>query len=150
MNKERLKIARDYLKNHVKPEMFYQGVYRDESDFISYNCKTIGCAIGHLTVLDDKFKTDPNYFRDRDGEILFKDWGIYYFELTELEYLFISDPEFSNFLFDYTGKQQLDHSIERIDYLRIHGKVPDGFNSYRDCEGFPLGFSKKKKIVELV
>ena len=151
MNKERLKIASEYLANKVKPKKFDMGLLRFDmqeyraGDKTTPECKTVGCALGHLTALDDKFKTDPNYFRYSDGEIKFYDWAMPYFELSRLEYFFIFSCYFSYDFPKYTGKKQLAHIVERIDYLRIHGKVPDGFKTIDDCKKFGLGFSKGKR-----
>ena len=86
---DRLKKARDYLVNEVDPKLFHMGWYRD-GNFSTHKCYSTGSAIGHLTILDDKFKTDSDYFRyDEDGSIKFDKWGMYYFGLNKLEYLFL-------------------------------------------------------------
>ena len=144
MNKERLKIASEYLANEVNPENFSMMCFRASEDKTTPECKTLGCAIGYVTVLDDKLKTDPNYFRDEDGSIQFESWAMEYFGLSRLEYLFISSGCFSDD-FDYTQKQQLDHAGERIDYLIKYGKVPKGFRGEEDVKKFGLGFSKGKR-----
>ena len=144
MNRERLKIARDYLANEVKPEMFRMHYFRTGDKTIP-KCNSVGCAIGHLTALDDKFKTNPDYFRDGDGEIDFEYWGMRYFELSSLEYGFIASPFFSYGFPDYTAEQQLAHAVERIDYLIKYGKVPKGYDGALYAQDFPLGFSKDKR-----
>ena len=147
MRKRRLKKARDYLANEVNPEMFNMRRYR-HGEHEEPECKTVGCAIGHLTALDGKFKTDPDYFRYKFRRIKFWRWAEHYFGLNRLQYWFIASGYFARAFPKYTGKQQLAHAIERIDYVRKHGRVPDGFKNKFDCIDFPLGFSKdKEKLV---
>ena len=148
MDKERLKIASEYLANEVNPEMFDMREYR-AGDKTTHDCNSVGCAIGHLTALDGKFKTDRDYFRDGNGEIDFAEWGGNYFELSLREYLFIFSEYFAEAFPDYTPEQQLAHVVERIDYLIKYGKVPDGFRSGLQAEKFPLGFSEDKKCISL-
>ena len=140
---DRLKKARDYLANKVNPKTFDMHAYRT-GDNTTPECNSVGCAVGHLTVLDDKLKTDRNYFRYIDGEIKFVSWAKYFFGLSELEYAFIASGYFARAFPKYTGKQQLAHAIERIDYVRKHGRVPKGFRNFLDCIEFPLGFFKGK------
>ena len=144
MNRERLKIARDYLANEVNPEKFDMNYFRN-GDRAILQYKTVGNVIGHLTALDDKFKTDPDYFRNNWGRIMFDWWGIRYYGLTLLEYKFITSYIFAIAFHDYTNKQQLAHTVERIDYMRKYGRVPKGFKTFDDCIKFPLGFSKYKR-----
>ena len=148
MNKERLKIASEYLKTQVDPKKFDMKYFR-RGEYISSECKTVGNVIGHLTVLDDKFKTDPNYFRYENGYIKFENWVMRYYELTFLEYLFISNHEYAENFSKYTGEQQLAHAIERIDYL-IYVGLPKGFKGYGYSKKFPLGFSKDSVIQMII
>ena len=143
MNKERLRIARDYLANEVNPKMFKMLKYR-EGGLKTPECNSVGNALGHLTVLDEKFKTDPDYCRFKYGEIDFLDWGRHYFQLSWEEIDFVNNVGFYMDFPDYTNKQQLDHTVERIDYLIKYGRVPEGFTGVYDCKDFPLGFFKGK------
>ena len=149
MNKERLKKARDYLVNKVDPSMFDTKYFRNGGQAI-LECKTIGNVIGHLTALDDKFKTDLDYFRYEDGNIKFKYWAMTYFEISELEFIFIVSYCFATYFPKYTNEQLLAHTIERIDYVIKYGRVPHEFLNNSSCKKFSLGFSKSVSEKEKI
>jgi hypothetical protein len=70
MNKDNLRRMAEYIAT-VPQELFDMWAYRNEEDLREHNCKTVGCVIGHCTILDD-WKNIP---RDEDGDILFGEWS---------------------------------------------------------------------------
>lgn len=52
MNKGNLKKMADYIKT-IPQEKFAMNQFRDDEDTFSYECKTVGCVIGHCTILDE-------------------------------------------------------------------------------------------------
>ena len=144
ITRRRLKKASKYLANKVNPEMFDMSVHRNAYKIIDES-NLVGNVMWHLTALDKKFENDPKYFRDSAGEVWIGGWATTYFGLSFKEYLFIVNPTLVRRFPEYTNKQHIAHAIERIDYMRIYGKVPDGYKDVEDCEKFPLGFSKVKE-----
>lgn len=71
MNRHNLQRMADFLKT-VPQEKFNMEYFRKEnSDLGSKDCKSVGCAIGWCTVLDD----EENIPRDVDGDIIFDKWS---------------------------------------------------------------------------
>lgn len=70
MNKENLQKMADYIKT-IPPETFHMSHYRDDSAF-DRECKSVGCVIGHCTVLDD----EENIPRDPTNNINFQKWSL--------------------------------------------------------------------------
>jgi hypothetical protein len=63
-----LKMA-EYIAT-VPQEMFDMKYYRERDDFASHKCNSVGCVLGHCTVLDKAAKL-PKHF----SEIDFVDWS---------------------------------------------------------------------------
>jgi hypothetical protein len=53
MNRENLQRMADYIRT-IPQEKFDMSVFRDGNDAFSSECKTVGCAVGHCTILDDR------------------------------------------------------------------------------------------------
>jgi hypothetical protein len=69
MNKENLQRMADYIRT-VPQESFHMSVYRLGSK-VYHKCNSVGCVIGHCTVLDD-FDNIPTLW---DDEINFPEWS---------------------------------------------------------------------------
>lgn len=72
MNKENLQRMIDHLRT-LPQNSFCMGAYRKNNEYSNTECNTIGCIIGHCTVLDsDNIKN--NYLYD-NGYVKFLDWS---------------------------------------------------------------------------
>ena len=148
---KRLITSRDYLLKNVSSSQFNMRIYRDFYKRTNYECDSVGCAIGHLTILDEKFKTDKDYFRY--GKCInFTKWSENYFKLKFSHYVFLFSSGWGQLFPLYDGEKQLVHCIERFDYLIKNKIVPEGFVknlrlSKFNFESFPLGFSKNKTSI---
>lgn len=80
MNKENLRKMADYVET-IPQENFDMEYFRFEDD-TSYKCDSIGCVIGHCTVLDDP-KNIPLY---PDGGIFFSEWSYKFTGISEEEW----------------------------------------------------------------
>jgi hypothetical protein len=74
MNRENLQRMADYIRT-ISAENFDMYVYREGDHLVQYSsseCKTVGCVIGHCTILDVE-----NLPRNGDGSgsILFATWS---------------------------------------------------------------------------
>ncbi len=123
MNRENLQRMADYIRT-IPAENFDMYVYREGDHSIQYlspECKTVGCVIGHCTILDVE-----NLPRNGDGSgsILFATWSETF---TGLE---VCSKEW-DWCFSYSWST-VDNSPEgaarRIEYLLEKG-VPSGFYS---------------------
>ena len=65
MNKENLQKMADYIKT-IPQNMFDMNTYRDGQTHLP-ECDSVGCILGHCTILDDKI--------DNKGYINFSQWG---------------------------------------------------------------------------
>jgi len=70
MNRENLQRMADYIKT-IPQEKFDMGKYRDTNDIKTHECNSVGCVIGHCTILD---KNPLPIFKNTDG-IRFTDWS---------------------------------------------------------------------------
>lgn len=77
MNRENLQRAADYIKT-IPQEFFDMGEYRMDGSRRSHKCNSIGCVIGHTTILD-KYENIP---RNEDGWIDFGSWADIFYGLT--------------------------------------------------------------------
>lgn len=66
-NKENLLRMADYIET-VPQEKFTMSVYRGEKDFKDASCDTIGCAVGHCTILA------PHLIKQTELGIDFEAW----------------------------------------------------------------------------
>ena len=53
MNRENLQRMADYIKT-IPQDKFAMNQFRADEDFLSYQCGTVGCVVGHCTILDEK------------------------------------------------------------------------------------------------
>lgn len=83
MNKERLLYAADWLEANVPQEMFDMESYR-QGQSQTPECNSVGCVIGHTTAIDRE-NVIKNY-TTKNGDIMFRAWSYYYFELTDEEW----------------------------------------------------------------
>lgn len=67
----------DHLEKSVPDDRFGMVCYRTaNADRVNHECKSIGCIIGHCTILDKNFE-NPSYFREPVLKgILFYGWSI--------------------------------------------------------------------------
>ena len=132
---DRLKKARDFLVNEVNPENFTIIPSDKES-------KNFG-AVSLLTTLDENFD-GSKYVKFSNPEIImYIYWASEYFGLdSNLEY-FLFTSCYSHY-FDYTQKQQLNHLIERLDYVIITGYAPRERIYREDLEDLGLGVLRKR------
>lgn len=137
MNIENLKRALEYIKT-LKPEQFDMGSFRLwGSDRGEPECNTIGCIVGHCTVLDAE-NVRKNYTNENDPfsckKILFTKWSEDFFDLPR------KDDEgiyINNYIWDYlfSGKwssskktNTLAHAIYRFERIIDDGYQPDNVN----------------------
>lgn len=132
MNRENLQRAADYIRT-IPQERFNMGVYRDalpgqdeqpENEF-DHECKTVGCVIGHCTILDkgNALPMGPN-----SRWINYTDWSFKFFgPLSQEEW---------DWCFDYNWKDR-DNTPEgaalRIEWLLKHG-LPVDWRDHRSCK----------------
>lgn len=117
MNRENLKRMADYIRT-VPQENFTISYYRSGSERY-HKCDSVGCVIGHCTVLDD-IDNIPTF---QGGDIRFDEWSKIFTELVP-----------------YSGKwkwcfstywKQIDNTptgaAERIEWLLNHGLPEDWY-----------------------
>ena len=79
MNTERLKQLRNLIIQ-VPNDLFDMSYFRKAWDVSRlHECKTVGCLLGHSTVLDLPENVDK--FRNENGFIDFKKWGESFYEM---------------------------------------------------------------------
>lgn len=71
MNKENLQRMADYIRT-VPQEKFSMSVYRYGQNQHLPKCGSVGCVIGHCTILD---KANIKQWRDYEGDIEFGMWS---------------------------------------------------------------------------
>lgn len=72
MDKENLKKMYN-LVLELPSEQFHMRLYRRSKDLSSPHCNSVGCIIGHSTVLD--FERISKHFIRFDGSIMFYNWS---------------------------------------------------------------------------
>lgn len=87
MNRENLQRAADHLRT-IPQEMFDMRTFRD-GDQESAECNSVGCAVGHCTVLDES----RDFPRNHGGTILFYSWSKKFFEVTHWEWEWLFAPD---------------------------------------------------------
>lgn len=70
MNLINLKRMYNHILLNVPQEKINMKVYRGENDFFNHECGTVGCVLGHCTILD-KYENIPF---NKNNEILFDEW----------------------------------------------------------------------------
>lgn len=115
MNIQNLRKAADYIKT-IPQEFFDMSFYRaTREDNKTPECGTIGCVVGHCTILDRKNVLD--YYIDVDNEIMFSEWSVDFFKITGDEWDFCFSCSWA--LVDNTPQG----AAKRINYL-IHQGLP--------------------------
>lgn len=79
MNLTNLKRMFNYILLNVPEEKINMSQFRDSIDLKSHECKSIGCIIGHCTILD-KYENIP---KKNNGELDFLKWSE---KFTDLEF----------------------------------------------------------------
>ena len=88
MNKENLLRMADYSET-IPQERFDVEIFREDNNHNTHECKSVGCTIGHCTILD-KYDNVP-LFR---GLINYVQWSYQFTgisKVSEWEYLFSAD-----------------------------------------------------------
>lgn len=123
-NIKNLKRAFNHVLLNVNETMFDMGHYR-KGDFgcgfiidkTPHECNTVGCIIGHCTVLD----TIDNFYECLD----FTEWTRSFFVISEFsdEGLFL----FSSYWSDNIQSSTKEQALLRLAYFIDFQKLPDGF-----------------------
>jgi len=119
MNKVNLQKMADYIKT-IPQQSFDMSIYREEYNYYDPECESVGCIIGHCTIID-KENVKANYVDDLSGEIDFHKWSEQFTGLKSIS------PEW-NFLFSMDWKD-VDNSIkgavQRLEYIISGCKVSE-------------------------
>jgi hypothetical protein len=117
MNRENLQRMADYIRT-VPQEKFNMEFYRKGNEK-HHKCNSVGCVIGHCTVLDD-FDNIPTLWND---EINFTEWSTNYtgIALRESEWIWCFDSLWNQTDNTPTG------AAHRIEWLLNHGLPEDWF-----------------------
>lgn len=122
MNRENLQRIADFIPT-IPQESFDMSTYRWGFDQ-EPECKSIGCVIGHCTILD-KDNILANHIGVL-GRLKFTEWSEEFTGLSHLSYKW--DWCFSSLW------ASVDNTVEgarkRILYLLDKGRVPEGFDPY--------------------
>jgi hypothetical protein len=120
MNKTNIYNAIQYMKT-VDPKWFDMASYRDGEER-THQCKSVGCIIGHCTILDPNPLPVYDYSRNID----FTTWSSEFFDLEAntgiWDFLFSSDWA------EYPKSRSLKQAIRRMKYVYKHGSVPEGWD----------------------
>lgn len=112
----------DYIAT-IPQEKFDMTWFREDEYKYTHECNSVGCVIGHCTVLDDW----DNIPKEKNGEIDFVEWAE---EFTGLDA--ISSFGFTEWLWCFSGSWAgIDNTpigaSKRIMWLIEHGLPEDGF-----------------------
>lgn len=122
MNIENLQKAVDHLRNNVTESQFNMYQYR-EGDMLLHECDSVGCIIGHCTVLDD-YENIPIIDKvvGSGKKLDFTTWSETFFDLNsesdEWEFMF------SDFWSEDEKASTLEQAIKRLEYVINHESVP--------------------------
>lgn len=115
----------DYIEK-VPQEKFDMESYRTMPES-SPSCKSIGCIIGHCTVLDDLKNIPRNYY----GHIRFTEWSFDFtgIEIDSLKWKFLFSHEWRNSDNTPTGAAKriryfIEHGVPKNRYSVMHGREP--------------------------
>ena len=124
MNKANLKKAIYHIKHNVKKKNFDMGVFRI-GDNSSPECGSVGCIIGHCTVLDDP----ANLSRFTYGDIKFCHWSYQFFGIykNSAESILIWDFMFSGLWSFGKNTPTKKQAVKRMKYVLKHGTYPSEF-----------------------
>ena len=111
----------DHLRT-IPQRMFDMRFYREGQE-ITPKCNSVGCAIGHCTVLDPNPDAIP---RNRDGIIDYMEWSLNFADFNGSEWNWCFDTSWV--LVDNTPKG----AALRIEWLLNHG-LPEDW--YEQLEG---------------
>jgi hypothetical protein len=136
MNKTNIYNAIQYMKT-VDPKWFDMASYRDGEE-TTHQCKSVGCIIGHCTILDPNPLSVHGYSDDID----FSTWASEFFDLNVCTALW--DFIFSSYWAEYSKSKSLKQAIRRLKYVYKHGNVPEGWNG--DFEKTTLLYYLNKQV----
>ena len=126
MNLINLKRIFNYILLNVPEEKLDMSHFRLYGDLNSHECKTVGCVIGHCTILDDFEKIPKN----QNGEIYFEKWSENFtgldFYSDEWEWCFSSG--WSKYYITKTKEQIL----LRIKFLIKNKRIPKKFDTKKN------------------
>ena len=117
MNLTNLKRMYNHILENVPEEKIFMKDFRDDADLNSHECKSVGCVLGHCTILDD-FEKIPKYY---DGDINFFKWSENFSGLTSLS---------ENWDWCFSGKwsNNKEQILLRIKYLIDNKHIPYNWN----------------------
>ncbi len=115
INKKNLKRTREHIAE-VNGSMLNMDYYRHDA-LVDRNpeCKSIGCIIGHATILDAKNVMKNFTNKDR---IKFTSWSKDFFGTARGSALW-------TYLFGYRNPDIKDYHLYRMDYILAGNKTPD-------------------------
>ncbi|WIC41419.1 hypothetical protein MA9V1_155 [Chryseobacterium phage MA9V-1] len=118
MNIANIQRAIDHLKT-IQPEHFDMTAYRDVRDQYEPQCNSVGCIVGHCTILDN----DNIYanFIERNDTIMFTEWSCNFFGIGLLSKTW--DYMFSCTWADAPKTNTIEHAIYRMERI-IAGYKP--------------------------
>lgn len=121
MSKKNLMLGFNHVLLNVKDEQFNIGAYREgregEACLNSHECNTVGCFIGHCTILDKKENLLSN--------IDFQNWALYFFSLSYDELSFM----FSGVYACFQDNNQRIQALLRVKYFIENGKIHPDFHT---------------------
>lgn len=133
MNKENLQKMADHIRT-VPQEMFDMDHWREDDDFESVSCNSVGCAVGHCVHLDteNKIPRDP-----AKGTIYFSSWASGYTGLVSWgdEFTWCFDSEWRK------SDNTQEGAALRIEYL-INKGLPENWAGQLNGNA-PLCYLKK-------
>lgn len=113
----------NHILLNVKDEQFNIGAYREggEEALSSHECNTVGCFIGHCTVLDKKENLEILY---GSNVINFGDWASKFFDISYSEIAFLFGGPYT--LYQHSGRIQKTEALLRVKYFIENEKIhPD-------------------------
>ena len=135
MNEVNLLKAVYYLYTQVPAEKFDMRVYRHYGNFKNKYCRTVGCAMGHLTAIIPKDKI----LRDNNKKIIFLYTGKQALNINDKQYLFLFKGDYADLdnsikgacqriLYLLTSKRpnlevKSNHPYKKINVLKTYNKL---------------------------
>ena len=130
MNLENLKLAYEHMKT-IDPSHFDISIYRKSGERSKYTCNSIGCIIGHCTILvpyESLPIIDSPFRHGEIGDINFTKWSEDFFGVKSFseEWCFVFDSEWGDS--EYT--KTLEQALKRMEYVLANdGQVPHGWGA---------------------
>ena len=122
MNKENLLKMADYIET-IPQNKFDMINYRKNMGDVDVVCNSIGCAVGHCTILD-MVNIQNNFIDEDDGQIKFFQWSE--------DFTGVNDMPQWNYLF--TSKWRVVDNTTQGTANRIRHVVKHGFPIYMELK----------------